>query len=44
VTSRDDEEFASRLESVGDDLARARQCYLDERDSIDELVTEAQAA
>ena len=44
VTSRDDDEFASRLESVGDDLARARQCYLDERDSIDELVTEAKAA
>jgi len=44
VTSRDDEEFARRLESVGDDLARARRSYLDERNSIDELVTEAKAA
>jgi len=44
VTSRDDDEFASRLESVGDDLARARQSYLDERNAIDELVTEAKAA
>jgi SNF2 family DNA or RNA helicase len=38
VASRDDDEFASRLDGVGDDLARARVEYLGTRDRIDKLV------
>jgi len=38
VASRDDDEFASRLEGVGDELARARLAYLGTRARIDELV------
>jgi SNF2 family DNA or RNA helicase len=39
VASRDDAEFATRLEGVGDDLARARAGYLATREKLDELVT-----
>jgi SNF2 family DNA or RNA helicase len=39
VASRDDGEFATRLEGVGDELARARVGYLATRERIDELVT-----
>jgi SNF2 family DNA or RNA helicase len=38
VESRDDEEFAARMESFGDGLARARQTYLAERGRVDRLV------
>jgi SNF2 family DNA or RNA helicase len=38
VASRDDGEFATRLEGVGDQLARARVGYLATRERIDELV------
>jgi SNF2 family DNA or RNA helicase len=38
VDSRDEDEFASRLEEVGDELAQARVAYLDTRERIDELV------
>jgi len=41
VASRNDAEFASRLEVVGDDLARARVAYLETRDRIDGLVASA---
>ena len=41
VTSRDDSEFASRLEALGDDLARARKGYLESRARTDELVETA---
>jgi len=38
IASRDDDEFATRLERVGDDLAGARVAYLGTRERIDELV------
>ncbi|MGA2924894.1 MAG: SNF2-related protein [Solirubrobacteraceae bacterium] len=38
VASRDDDEFAARIEGIGDDLARARVGYLSTRKRIDELV------
>jgi SNF2 family DNA or RNA helicase len=38
VASRDEAEFASRMEGVGDELARARVAYLGTRERIDELV------
>ena len=38
IASRDDNEFAARLERVGDDLASARVAYLGTRERIDELV------
>jgi SNF2 family DNA or RNA helicase len=38
VASRDDGEFAARLEGVGDELARARADYLGSRERVDELV------
>jgi len=38
IASRDDAEFATRLEGVGDELARARVGYLATRERIDELV------
>jgi len=38
VTSRNDAEFGARLETVGDELARARVQYLGTRQRIDELV------
>ncbi|MGP0049895.1 MAG: DEAD/DEAH box helicase [Solirubrobacteraceae bacterium] len=38
VASRDDAEFATRLQGVGDELARARTEYLDTRERIDGLV------
>jgi hypothetical protein len=38
VASRDDDEFATKLERVGDDLASARGAYLGTRKQIDELV------
>jgi SNF2 family DNA or RNA helicase len=41
VDSRDEREFASRLEKVGDDLARARVAHLGARERIDELVASA---
>jgi SNF2 family DNA or RNA helicase len=37
VASRDDGEFATRLEAVGDGLAGARTAYLESRGRIDEL-------
>jgi SNF2 family DNA or RNA helicase len=37
IASRDDAEFATRLERVGDELARARVAYLATREQIDEL-------
>jgi SNF2 family DNA or RNA helicase len=37
VSSRDDAEFDSRLERVGDELAQARAGYLATRERIDEL-------
>ena len=39
VDAVDDDEFATRLERVGDDLASARVAYLGTRERIDELVT-----
>jgi SNF2 family DNA or RNA helicase len=39
VASRDDAEFQTRLESLGDDLARARQEYLASRGRTDQLIT-----
>jgi hypothetical protein len=39
VASRDDAEFEARLQSVGDELARARTAYLETRDRIDALAT-----
>ena len=44
VASRDDGEFATRLEAVGNDLARARAGYLEDRGRTDELVADAKAA
>jgi SNF2 family DNA or RNA helicase len=41
VASRDESEFASRMEDVGDELARARVAYLGTRERIDELVAGA---
>jgi SNF2 family DNA or RNA helicase len=41
VDSRDEGEFASRLEEVGEELARARVAYLGTRERIDELVVGA---
>jgi SNF2 family DNA or RNA helicase len=38
VASRDEREFADRLEAVGDDLARARLAYLESRGRTDELI------
>jgi SNF2 family DNA or RNA helicase len=38
VESRDEGEFGSRLDQVGDELARARVAYLRTRQRIDELV------
>lgn len=38
VSSRDDEEFTSRLEAFGDDLARARSEHLAGRGRNDALV------
>jgi SNF2 family DNA or RNA helicase len=39
VSSRDDADFDSRLERVGDELAQARADYLGTRERIDDLVT-----
>jgi SNF2 family DNA or RNA helicase len=44
VASRDDPEFSCRLEVVGNDLARARQTYLESRGRTDELVDTTEAA
>jgi SNF2 family DNA or RNA helicase len=44
VASRDDAEFAARLEGVGDELARAREAYLHSRGRTDALIAPAQAA
>jgi SNF2 family DNA or RNA helicase len=41
VDSRDEAEFAARLEEVGEELARARVAYLGTRERIDELVVGA---
>jgi SNF2 family DNA or RNA helicase len=41
VASHDDAEFASRMEEVGDELARARAAYLGTREHIDDLVAGA---
>jgi SNF2 family DNA or RNA helicase len=38
VSSTDDAEFAERMDSIGDDLARARTDYLASRRSVDDLV------
>jgi SNF2 family DNA or RNA helicase len=38
LASRDDAEFQARLESLGDDLVRARQDYLDSRGRADQLI------
>jgi SNF2 family DNA or RNA helicase len=38
VESRDDAEFAERLEEIGEDLARARTEYLRDRSFTDELI------
>jgi SNF2 family DNA or RNA helicase len=38
VRSADDTEFDERLDSIGDDLARARRDYLDSRGAVDALV------
>ena len=40
VAAADDAEFTERLESLGDDLARARTDYLHSRDALDALVGE----
>jgi SNF2 family DNA or RNA helicase len=40
VASRDDAEFARRLDGVGDELARARVSYLATRERIDDLVVD----
>lgn len=42
VESADDVEFASRLEALGDDLARARRSYRESRDRMDGLVSGGQ--
>jgi SNF2 family DNA or RNA helicase len=41
VSAGDDDDFEARLESLGDDLARARTDYLAGRGAIDALVGEA---
>jgi len=41
VASRDDAEFATRLDGVGDELAQARVGYLANRERIDDLVAGA---
>jgi hypothetical protein len=41
VASRDDDEFATRLDRVGDELAEARAGYLATRERVDELVAGA---
>jgi SNF2 family DNA or RNA helicase len=41
VASRNDSEFAIRLEALGDELARARDGYLESRARLDELVETA---
>ena len=38
VSSRDDDEFAARMEALGDTLARARADHLAGRDRTDALV------
>jgi SNF2 family DNA or RNA helicase len=43
VAADDDAEFTERLESLGDDLARARTDYLHSRDTLDALVGEETA-
>lgn len=43
VTAEDDTEFADRLESLGEDLARARSDYLHNRGAVDALVSEEQS-
>ncbi len=40
VESRDDEEFGTRLERFGEDLAEARRAYLADRGRVDRLVGE----
>lgn len=40
LRSADDTEFDARLDSLGDDLVRARRDYLDSRDALDALVGE----
>jgi SNF2 family DNA or RNA helicase len=40
LRSADDREFDARLDSIGDDLARARRDYLDSRGALDALVGE----
>lgn len=44
VASRDDADFAARLEDVGDGLAHARRAYLESRGRTDALVTATEAA
>jgi SNF2 family DNA or RNA helicase len=41
IASRDDAEFATRLDGVGDELARARVGYLATRERVDDLVAGA---
>jgi SNF2 family DNA or RNA helicase len=41
IASRDDAEFATRLDEVGDQLARARAGYLATREKLDDLVAGA---
>jgi superfamily II DNA or RNA helicase len=42
VASRDDAELQARLNSLGDDLARARQDYLTSRGRADQLIAPSQ--
>jgi SNF2 family DNA or RNA helicase len=44
VASRDDGEFATRLEAVGNELARARAAYFEGRGRTDALVAATEAA
>jgi SNF2 family DNA or RNA helicase len=44
IASRDDAEFAARLEGLGSDLARARDAYLESRGRTDALVGDEVAA
>ncbi len=39
VASHDDSEFATRIEAIGDQLARARDAYLETRGRIDGLIS-----
>jgi SNF2 family DNA or RNA helicase len=41
VSSGDDDEFAERMDALGDDLAHARSSYLASRESVDGLVGDA---